>query len=493
MMYRQPSRRKQLIQRILIYALMSAAVIVLVVALLFVVLGYQLNRNDGRIEQGGLVQFDSRPAGANVTIDGVGLNAQTAAKSTLNAGNHYFTMTKKGYKTWQKSVNLAPGSVLWLNYARLVPSDIKPENVTTFAHVSSSVASPNAKFIAVKEDPTTPVVRLADISRNNLSDIKVKDIVIPSDALTTPEEGKPQTLTLETWDPSNRYVLARHSYNDASFEWLIIDTENPTQTKNISKLLNVVMSKVMFNAGDSNILYVQTENDIRKVDINAATLSRPLVENVAEFSLYDRSTLVYTSLPDGTTKTRSIGYYEDGAEKPHVVRSVADNGALPLHFALGKYFNEYYLSIQYGDKLDILHGNLPRNEKDTTQLKKESTLTIPGGAQTLAILNKGRFVVAQKDADFYVYDNELEKQSKTTIQGEGAVQVPLKWLDNYVVWSNRGGTLRLYEFDGENQNNIMPVSTQQTVTLGPDETYLYAFTAGEGTIQYLTRVRMILP
>ncbi|HEU5121366.1 MAG TPA: PEGA domain-containing protein [Candidatus Saccharimonadales bacterium] len=492
-MYRQPSRRKQLIQRVLIYALMSVAVVALVVALLFVVLGYQLNRSDGRIEQGGLVQFDSQPAGANVTIDGVALGAQTAAKSTLNAGNHYFTMSKNGYKNWQKSVYLAPGSVLWLNYARLIPTELKPENIATFATVSSSIASPNAKLIALKEDPATPIIRLVDISRNNLTDIKTKDITIPQEALTVPEVGKGQALTLEAWDPTSRYLLAKHTYNDSTFEWLIIDTEAPERTKNITTILDVTMSKVIFHFGDSNILYVQTDNDVRRVDVNAATISRPLVSNIAEFALYDRSTILYTSLLDSATKTRSVGYYEDGAEKPFIVRSVSDDGTLPFHIAVGKFFNEPYIAINYGDTLEILHGSLPRSEKDTAKLTRETTISTPGGVQYVKIQNNGRFVVAQKEAELYVYDNELKKQSKITLKGEGAVTVPLKWLDNYMMWSNRGGMLRLYEFDGENQNDIMPVSSQSPVTLGPDETYLYAFTPGEGAMQHLTRVRLILP
>lgn len=492
-MYKQPSKRKQLIQRVFIYALMSLAVVALVIALLFVVLGYQLNRTDGRIEQGGLVQFDSKPAGAKVTIDGVALGAQTAAKSTLNAGNHYFTMAKNGYKTWQKSVNLIPGAVLWLNYTRLIPNDLKTENIAAFTSVSSSVASPNARFIAVKEDPATPTFRLVDISRNNVADIKIKDITIPQTVLTVPEPGKPQALAFETWDLASRYILARHTYNDAASEWLVIDTENPERTKNITTLLNVVITKVLFSGADSNILFVQTENDVRRVDINAATISRPLISNVAEFSLYDRSTIVYTTHLDHTSKLRTVGYYEDGAEKPYTVRSVADDESVPFHMALGKYFNESYVAINYGDTLEVFHGDLPHSEKDAASLTREVTFATPGGVQYIKIENNGRFVVAQKGADYYLYDNELKKQSKTTLRGEGLVTEPLKWLDDYMIWSNRGGMLRLYEFDGENQNDIIPVSTQPTVTLGPDETYLYMFTAGEGTAQHLTRVRLILP
>ncbi|HET6747416.1 MAG TPA: PEGA domain-containing protein [Candidatus Saccharimonadales bacterium] len=487
-MYKQPSKRKQLIQRVIIYTIMSLAVVGLVVALLFVVQGYQFNRTDGQIEQGGLVQFDSVPGGANVTIDGVGLGSPTATKSTLNAGSHLFTMNKNGYKQWQKTVNLAPGAVLWLNYARLIPSELKKENVASFSTVTSSVASPNEKLIAAKEDPSVPAFYLIDISG---AETKQKELVFPQGSFTPPVAGKSQQFILDGWDPSSRFVLIRHVVND-TIEWLVADTQDISHTKNITALLNISISKVVFSNADSNIVYAQTDTDVRKVDINGATMSRPLVSNVAEFSLFDRSTILYTTHLD-QSGARTVGYYEDGAEKPRTIKSFTDNGQIPLHIAFGKYFNEPYLAIAHGDSVEILRGSLPDDEKDTAKLTRETTVTIPGGAQYLDIRTSGRFVIAQQNADVYVYDNELKQLSKTMLKGEGPVSSNVAWLDNYMLWSNRDGLLRFYEFDGANQSDIMPVANLSMVTLSSDDTYVYAFTAGESGNVQLTRARLVLP
>lgn len=488
-MYHQPNRRKELIQRISVYTAMSVAVIVLVVALLFVVLGYQLNQADGRFEQGGLVQFDSVPSGADVTIDGVNLGSRTATKSTLNAGDHFFSMSKPGYKQWQKSIALVPGAVVWLNYARLIPTELKTESVAAFSRVSSSVASPDRHWIALQEDPATAGIRLADISRR---EVKLKDISVTPGMYTVPAPGKSQTFTLESWDPSSRYILVKHSYNDGALEWLVVDTQDAAQTKNITTLLNVAMSKVVFSNANSTILYVQTEQDVRKVDVNSATISRPLVSNVAEFRLFDRATIVFSTLPDPIAKNRSVGYYEDGTEKPHTVRLYTDDGQAGLHIALGKYFNEPYIAISYGESLEILRGKLPGDVREASKLTKETTLQIPGGAQYVSIKTNGRFVVAQADGVYYVYDNELKRQTKTTLKGQTPVTTELKWLDSYMPWSDRDGMLRLYEFDGANQSDIMPVVGGQAVSLSPDDSYLYGITVGQGK-QHLTRVRLILP
>lgn len=489
-MYRQPSRRKQLTRRFTVYAIMAVSIGLLVTVLLFIVLGYQLNRSDGRFEQGGLVQFDSLPGGAAVNIDGTLLGTRTATKSTLSAGNHRFVMTREGYRSWQKTVTLAPGAVLWLNYARLIPTDIRQENIASFGALSGSLVSPNAKWIAVKDDPAVAEITLVDISR---TDVKQKKVAIPGAIITPGNAGKTHSYRLMSWDASSRYVLLQHLYNETAVEWLILDTEDSARSKNISMLLNVAMTNVVFSKSDSNVLYAQTDHDVRKVDINAATISRPLIANVAEFEVYDRGLIVFTSRLDAAAGTRVAGYYEDGAERPRVVRTVSDNGIPALHMAIGEYFGESFLALAYGDSVEIRRGRLPAEEKNWASLTHETTLSVPGGTQYVAIRKDGRFVISQKDNELYVYDNELKRTSKTTVKGLSVGAGRVAWLDDYMFWSGTDGTLRLYEFDGENQNDIMPVIPGQAVTLGGDDMYLYGFTIGADGARYLTRVRMILP
>src|SRR3990167_3949783 len=56
-MQHHSSQKRQLIVRFLVYGLMTTSVVVIVSILMLVILGYSFNRTDGRIEQGGLLQF----------------------------------------------------------------------------------------------------------------------------------------------------------------------------------------------------------------------------------------------------------------------------------------------------------------------------------------------------------------------------------------------------------------------------------------------------
>lgn len=490
-MYRQPSKRTQLWKLVTVYSLMSIAVVALVSVLVFFMLGYQFNRTDGKIEQGGLVQFNTQPSGADVTIDGKNLGTRTASRKTMNTGQHFITMQRQGYTTWQKSVDVVAGSVLWLTYARLVPNDLKPANVASFPVISSTASSPDNKWMAIKEDPTTPVIRLANLAQDQ---VEVTTLELPAATYTAPSPDKTQSFSLETWNPSSRFILVKHTYDDAKIEWIVVDSQNVAATKNVTTALGVQATKLVFSGNNTSILYALADNSVRKIDLGATTLSGPLVSNVAEFALYDNSTIVYTTLIDATTKMRSVGYFDEGATKPRIIRSYSDNGEASLHIAVGKYFDDYFVAVAYDQSVEIMKGDLPRSDTTTpSALTAVGTMSVPGGVRDLSIMTSGRFIVAQTANAYIVNDLELEKTTTTALKGDDTTNRPLRWLDGYTIWSDRSNVLRTYEFDGANQHEIMPVAPGFSVTYSPNSKYLYGVIKSSDDKFHLQRVQMILP
>jgi len=466
---------------------MTFSVIALVVVLVFVMLGYQFNSNDGKIEQGGLVQFDSQPSGANVTIDGNSFGTQTTSKTTMTAGQHFITMNRSGYNPWQKSITVVPGAVLWLNYARLVPTNIESKNMSDLSSVSSAVASPDSESMAIKDDPVTPVIKLSDLTRD---DARLSDLSLPADSFTAPDEGKSQQFTISSWDPDSKYLLVKHTYNDDRVEWIVVDTNNVNESKNVTTLLDIQASKLLFSNADSSVLYALIDSDVRKINLNDATLSRPLITNVDDFDLYSDSMITYTSLADSAGK-RMVGYYVDGAQASRVVKMV-DDGSSPLRFTVGRYFNETFEAIAVGDTVEVLSGDLPRDNKTKLALKALTSFTVKGGVQYLSDQTNGRFIVAQNGPTYATYDLELEKMTTTTLKGSSAVSRELSWLDKYHVWSDRDGMLRLYEFDGANQQDIMKVVPGMSVALTPNGKYIYGITKSDNGMYHLTRAQMTI-
>ena len=453
-------------------------------------LGYKFDRSARTLEQGGLVQLNSIPSGAALTIDSARLSATTSTKTTLRPGQHSITMSRNKYNSWQKTVDIKSGTILWLNYARLIPSELPVESVATLPALTSSLTSPNRKWIAMTTEKASPVVTLFDISSDT---VKSASLSLPESILTMPEDNTNQTFIASLWSSSSRYLLVEHQYDDKK-EWIVVDTEDVTKSKNITTLFDVTVSSIKFSQSDDRILYVLMNGDVRKMDIEAATISAPLVRSVAEFSFYDKSTIIYTTTADQATKSRSVGYRNDDASEPRVVRTYSDDGLLPLHISINKYYSQTYVALAYGNTVEILTGSLPRSDsEDALALKAVATMSTSDPIGFLSSRTDGRFFVAQHDKSFSVYDLELQKATTTLLAGENPQEKELGWIDGYSLWRNVNNKLRIYEFDGANQHDILPIATGQNPALAPNGKYFYAPHSDEVGVIHLSRVRLILP
>ena len=489
-MYRPPSKRSAFWRLTATYAAMVVAILSLVTVLVFVILGFRYNGDDGKIEQGGLVQFATQPTGATVAIDSIPFGARTATKATLAAGSHSITMNREGYQEWRKSVSVVPGAVLWLNYARLIPQKMEAEKIAAFSTISSSVASPNRDYMIASTDPALPELELADIS--DTQPIMTK-LALPQDLYTHPTEGKTQHFSVVEWDKDNRFVLVKHTIDGTPrIEWLMVDTRTIAESKNITRLLNIDSSEMRFSRDSSQALYALTQGDVRKIELGAATLSRPLVSNVAEFDLYRDTGVTYVTNLDPETKQRAVGYVLDADTEPRHLRVYSDDGTTPLHIDIGEYFSDVYVAIAYGAKVSIVTGNVPKTAAEFNAMDRVATMDLANTVNRLTIITSGRFVVAEMNDSYAVYDLELKRQTVTPLKGSSQAGRQLEWIDGYMPWSDRDGMLRLYEFDGENQHDIIPVVSGQAVTLSRNGTYLYSVGKTADGQSQLQRVRLIL-
>lgn len=491
-MYSPPSsQRRQAIKQAVIYLFMVLAVVFIVAALILVTLGYRFDRTDRTIVQGGLIQFDSTPSGATVNLNSVRLSGRTRTRTAVSPGEHLVTMTRDGYRPWQKSVEVGSGRVLWLNYARLIPNDLTVENVASLPGVTSSLASPNRRLIAMTTEATSPEITLVDISSDTP---KVSTLELPDSIYSQTESDSPnERFRVEQWDKDSRYLLVEHRY-DRKVEWIVVDTEDVSASSSLSSILDAPMTNVQFSQRDGKTLYAIVEGDIRRLDTEEATISAPIVRGIKEFSLFNGSIIVYSTLPDSDNKSRSVGYIHDGASEPRTIRSFQGDTSTPLHVAVGKYYSTTYVAIAHGESVEILEGSLPRSDSDDTlALEGYAVLTAPESIDYLTSRLSGRFFVAQHGNSFITHDIELDKTTTTNLRGESPVKGRLGWLDDYRVWTSLDDVLRIYEFDGANQHDIMPIVSGQSPALTPNGRFLYAPTKNDSGDYHLSRVRLILP
>ena len=474
-------KRRQRLHLTFIYSLMVITVVFLVVIAAYLMQGYRLNWHNGTVEQGGLVQFDSHPDGARVTVNNTTLGNSTPSKITLSAGQRTVTMQRQGYRDWQKTVNVKAGSVLWLSYARMVAQNPSNKTIGKSNTVSSAAASGNKQYLAYIESAHKPTVRLADLSGDQP---KVTSISLNTAHFTAPSDASAQTFAVTSWDKNNRHVLIKHSYDGVKTEWLVLDTQGKHELKNVTALLNLDIARLDFSQSDSRKLIALTaENDIRQINIADTTMTGPLISNVAEFSLYGDNTIVYTTKLDATTKQRTAGYLTIGADSTRTIRHYADAGTTPLHFRIEKYYNEVYYVIAYGETVDILKGPYVASDtKSASSMRTVASISVPGGVRALGFsTGEHRFVTAYNAASLTTYD--LELLSTATVKTKVALKGDVNWIDGYHFILTDSEGLHMHDFDGLNHQIVAKSAvTNLPVVLSQNQKYFYSFAKNGDTV-----------
>ena len=470
-MHKHRNKRRLRIQLTFVYTLMGLAILSILTILVLVIQGYRYNQFDGKVEQGGLVQFNSKPSGATVTVDDVTLANKTASKVTLTAGTHTITISRDGYGSWKKEVLVKPGGVLWLNYARLFPSNPTVATIANFEGVAAALPSPNHKLMAVLASSTEPDLTLTSLNDDTPQTTR---LTIPAAAYTAPAVDQPQSFGLESWDKNSNLLLLRHIYGDKT-EYLSLDIRDG-KARNITTELGIEAAKIAYSLGDSNVLYaLTTTHELRRLNLASATVSGPLAGNVADFAVSEERLVAYTTLPDGDG-ARTVGYITGGNSKAKTIATYQALGTAALRVATGSYYGEHYVAIAHGEALDILRGSLPSSDtSDKLALTKVAGLTIAGGSDYIGFApGNNRIVYAARDAKIVTYD--LELQTNATLALQSPLTRDVEWLDNYHIFAT-GNTSYYYDYDGTNGVAFSSTSIDQPAVLSENDKYIYYFAA----------------
>lgn len=478
-MNKKALEKKKLIKRISIYAFMVTMIAIVTTLVSLFTLGYRFNSVAHQIEKYAMIQFNSTPSGALIYVDGVSLKTRTPDKATLKAGKHTVVMELKGYRVWSKTIDIKAGALEWLNYALLIPEDLSVESVKNYAEVSDSISSPDGRYIIVQPNDTLANLDLIDVSAK---DINSKELTIPSssysDSLMAETTHK---FVIHKWDSGGRYLLVNHIYNEAS-EWLVVDTQDTNQTKNITKTFDLPISGIEFIGTSGNTFYALSGGDIRKLDLVSGTISRPLVNRVSSFRVYDSKIVSYVGFSEDQLQT-VIGLYRDGDDTSYVIKSIdkVDNSMIKAEIA--NYYNEYYLAISDGKSVEIMNGSFPVSNSQESSMKQYVYFNFDYDIKELSFSPSGQYVVAKSGEYFASYDLEYKKLSSSTISGDSS-DFNCGWLNGNYIWSDRDGKLTIREFDGANLHEINNVVQNQAIAITTNDRYIYSFSqTNEGSYQ----------
>ena len=488
-MFKKPTKKQFLIRRIVLSAVATLSVLIIVTVTILFMLGFRLDSGNGRLEQGALLQFDSTPGGVDVYVDDKNIG-RTANKSTVIAGVHTIRMQRTGYEQWNRTIDLSAGTLTWLDYIRMVPTNRPVTPVTTYASLVSMEISPDAKWALAHEKADSPVFQLIDLRAEA---VKSTALTIPAKSYTDASTaGVTHSFALAKWDGGGRYALVKHLYGEKT-EWIVLDTQDSNQTVNVTQLLSVDFKDLQFAGTNGKAFYgLTTDGVIRKIDTSAATISRGLVTHAETFTVFNNTIISYVGVDPSDATKRVAGVYRDGDEAPHILRTVATPD-VSLKIATGRYFSDDYVAIAEGGAVTILKGTYPNSSsQDNSSLVKFTELSLDGPVTALSFSPAGDYVVAQANTSFVSFELEHRRSAVGAVAvADGKQATAMRWLDGAHLWNDDNNALIMRDFNGINVHSIMTVESGYDASLSQNGRYFYA--VGKTDKGYhLQRVTMIL-
>ncbi len=496
-MQKPRTRRQQLAIRSFTYGVMTLLAVLGVLFCLAWAMGFRFDWNGGKLTQVGLLQFNSFPTGASIDVNGERVSSGTPSRLNVKTGATTVVMSKKGYRTWHKTVNINPSEVVWLDYARLIPASITTDTVKNFSDVEEMRESPDKHWILLRtsdnsryDNPTERPAKqsrkdyykraftltLADIS--DAKNVRFSTLSLPSSKITLPTSQKQtEKFQIVEWDQGSRYILVKHSVGKTT-EYLELDREKPSTVKNLSRDFNMNLTDPHFSGTSGEVFFALTGTDIRKFDYDNSSVSAPLVSNVQNYAMYGSDQFAYVATDKHDDRTAQIvGIYNAG--KPTTVKTY--DKVMPVTVKLTRFDNVDYLAVARDETVSIYPDPL---DKDT---KAQSIyLNSPGGVDWLDISPSGRFVIAAKGEDVVTYD--LDSSERYSFEVDSLDGAP-EWLDDCHIVVNNNGNISFVEFDGANREDIVGAYSRAILSRNGD--YLFSISdSSSGTV--LQRSQLVI-
>ena len=460
-------KKRQSLKVIISEAIMVLTVVIMVAVLAFIVSGYWVN-SDFKVERQGMLQVSSIPTGADLDIDGESSWLQrTNTSKVVASGEHTITLSKDGYDTWTKTIEVSEGLLYRIHYPRLFLQNRETEKVLSTTGAKLATVSPDNKTLVLMNDTTE--WQKINLNSSVLEPQKLNlSKYLPGVSLA---EGATKGLFTgeildSDWDRSGNHILLKIS-TEGTINWVLMDVNNVKNTINLSQEFGAAFSSVkILDDSSSNLLAVQNGN-LHKINLSDESISSVLVKNVHDFDYYEDE-IVFSAAAD-KPDSYTIGMVK--ADNGEVTELESSNQ--PAKVTISKFYDDIYITL-LKDTSIALYAK--------TDFKPVSNFTLSFAPATMKVGHDGEFIIMTSGANIATLDMEASSVREWVIGGDD-----FGWLDNDMIYSVADGELIVYDFDGLNRRVLAKnVSSHFPATI-TDNKWLYYFSDGNLIRENLTR------
>lgn len=450
-------KRKQSLKVIISEAIMVLAVIVTVAILALIVSGYWLN-SDFKVERNGMLQISSAPSGADLDIDGESSWLQrTNTSKVISSGEHVITISKDGYDSWTKTVNITEGLLYRIHYPRLFLENRTAEKVLNTTGFTLATISPDGTTLLLMGDTTE--WKIVNLNNDNLESKKLD--ISKYFSGTSLAEGA--TVGLFTgkiidanWDHDSNHVLFKVENGD-NIEWVLIDVNNIKNSINLSKEFGTDFSTIKILDNSSNNLLVVRGSNLHKIDVPGRSISAVIASNVTDFDHYENEIVFSTTNPDGKCL---VELTKIGSQNVTELETTTN----PVQVAISKFYDDMYITT-LSDNTVALH--------EKTEFKPIADFQLNFTPEELKVGHNGEFITMHSDNQIATLDMEAKTIREWNVEGSH-----FGWIDNDMIYTVADGELIVYDFDGFNRRVLAKNVSDHFPATITDNKWLYYFSDG---------------
>ena len=448
------------------YFLMAIALSIGTLILLFEVSGYDYDRKTGTVIQNGLVFVDVHPEQAGIYVNGKE-EGRTDTRLTLPSGHYNFELRRDGYRTWKRSFDLEGSRVERLNYAFMFPDKLEPTDAQLYTTAPKfSTQSLDRRWLLVQKPGALTDFDMIDLNTDNDD---TTSLSIPQEFFTA-VAGDHALETVE-WSTDNRHVLLKHSYQ-GGVEFVMLDREQPAQTFNVNKTLNIPITEAAMRDKKFDQLHLLDANGgiLRFANVKTKALSL-LASRVLAFKSYGDDVILYVS-EEGAPANESLVNVRQG-DKVYKLRELP-KAKLNL-VDLARFDDKWYMVVGtdtenkayvYEQPFDDITRQNPRTPTPVAVLKLQKLEHLSFSANT-------RFAGVQGGSEFATYDAEHKRTYRYDTGLKLDPGQKAHWMDGhrYTIVSENQAVV--FDYDGINLQKLTSANPAHTPIFDRDYDNLY--------------------
>ncbi len=493
--YLDPEKKRSHTRRLFVgYALVAVAIGLGTILMVLLAYGYTFDRTSRSVIQNGLLFVRMGPVNAEVYINGE-LRGTGNQRLVLPADDYTIEIRADGYRSWEKTIQLAGGSVERFQYPLLFPEELSSSTYRTFSSEPNLLTtSPDRRWLLLQESEDIGAFIRYDLRQQiNLPTF----FSIPTGVVSTNVEDS--TWELIEWSNDNEHLLLRHAFDGGS-EHILFNHQDPATSQNLtSRFSDIPFTDVSLvdKQFDAYHLFNRQTGELILAELDEED-TELLLQDVLTYRSHGSDRVLYISsaqLPTGTATDEDDPVFEARILEDNEVYTLT---TLPIGerqdylLDLARFDGDWYVVAgMSAEKRALVYKNPVEqiSRSSSSRVLPVATLRTDDAPKRISFSANARNIKLQSNNQLAVYDLAREQSYQYTF-GDDATERAY-WMDGHRLVTSWDNTLSVVDFDGENQQELVACKDNLQPHFDTDYEYMYCIASSEDSFGALKRYSLL--